>query len=58
MVNEEKIRIMTQIALDEEKRYKTEIEESGYYKSDYIRAHVISVVWSLTVSYVWINCFF
>lgn len=52
MVNEEKIRIMTQIALDEEKRYKTEIEESGYYKSDYIRAHVISVVWSLTVSYV------
>ena len=44
MVNEEKIRIMTQIALDEEKKYKTEIEESGYYKSDYIRAHVISAV--------------
>ena len=31
MVNEEKIRIMTQIALDEEKKYKTEIEESGLY---------------------------
>ena len=52
MVNEEKIRIMTQIALDETKRYKSAIEESGYYKSDYIRAHVISVVWNLTVSYV------
>jgi len=54
MVNEEKLRIMTQIALDETKRYKTEIEESGYYKSDYIRAHIISVVWNLTVAYVFI----
>lgn len=52
MVNEEKLRIMTQIALDETKRYKTEIEESGYYKSDYIRAHTIAVVWNLTLAYV------
>ncbi len=52
MVNEEKLRIMTQIALDETKRHKTEIKEGGYYKLDYIRAHIISVVWNLTLAYV------
>lgn len=52
MVNEEKLRIMTQIALDETKRYKEEINEGGYYKSDYVRSHVISVVWSFTISYL------
>lgn len=52
MVNEEKVRIMTQIALDETKNYKEEIKEGGYYKSDYVRSHIISVIWNLTVSYL------
>ena len=56
MVNEEKLRIMTQIALDETKRHKTEIKEGGYYKLDYIRAHIISVVWNLTLAYVLPTC--
>ena len=47
MVNEEKLRIMTQIALDETKRHKTEIKEGGYYKLDYIRAHIFVNVASL-----------
>lgn len=52
MVNEKKVRIMTQIALDEMKYYKQEINEGGYYKSDYVRSHIISVICNLTVSYL------
>lgn len=52
MVNEEKVRIMTQIALDETKNYKEEISESGYYKSDYVRSQTISSVWSITLGYL------
>lgn len=51
MVNEKKVRIMTQIALDEMKYHKKEISEGGYYKSDYVRSHIISSVWNVTVSY-------
>ncbi|MDD7403608.1 MAG: hypothetical protein SO170_05915 [Butyribacter sp.] len=56
MVNEEKVRIMTQIALDETKNHKKEISEGEYYKSDYIRSHVISAVWNITVSYFLFVC--
>lgn len=52
MVNEKKVRIMTQIALDEMKYYKKEISEGGYYKSDYVRSHVISTLCSVTFSYL------
>lgn len=52
MVNEKKVRIMTQIALDETKYHKKEISEGGYYKSDYVRSHVISVLCSVTFSYL------
>ena len=41
MVNEEKVHIMTQIALDETKKCKDQLHEGGYYKSDYIRSHTI-----------------
>lgn len=54
MVNEKKVRIMTQIALDETKYYKEEIREGGYYKSDYIRSHIVSVLWNVTVSYLFV----
>lgn len=56
MVNEEKVRIMTQIALDETKNYKKEISEGGYHKSDYVRSHIVSVLWNVTVSYALILC--
>lgn len=56
MVNEEKVRIMTQIALDETKNYKKEINEGEYYKSDYVRSHIVSVLWNITVSYALIVC--
>ena len=52
MVNEKKVHIMAQLALDEEKKYKKEIKEGGYYKTDYVRSHVLSSVGSCTVSYV------
>ncbi|MBR1742587.1 MAG: hypothetical protein IJ733_12125 [Lachnospiraceae bacterium] len=51
MVNEEKIKIMTGIALDESKRYKEEIAEAGYFKGDYIRSHVTSAIWNITIAY-------
>ena len=52
MVNEDKVRIMTQIALDETNNSRDGIDESGYYRSDYIRSHTISVIWNLSVAYV------
>lgn len=52
MVNEKKVYIMTQLALDETKRCKTEIEESGYYRSDYIRSHSMRVLWGVSMSYL------
>lgn len=52
MVNEEKVHIMTQIALDETKKYKEQINEGGYFKSDYIRSHIISVIWNISISYL------
>lgn len=51
MVNEEKIKLMTGIALDESKRYKEEIAEGGYFKGDYIRSHVTSSIWNITIAY-------
>lgn len=52
MVNEKKVRIMTQIALDEMKYHKKEISEGGYYKSDYVRSHIISSICNVTFSYL------
>lgn len=52
MVNEKKVRIMTQIALDEMKYHKKEISEGGYYKSDYVRSHIISTICNVTFSYL------
>lgn len=52
MVNEEKIKVMTDIALDETKRYQEEISEGIYFKGDYIRSHVISAIWNITMAYL------
>ncbi|MCH5266750.1 MAG: hypothetical protein J1E62_00285 [Lachnospiraceae bacterium] len=52
MVNEEKVRLMTKLAIDETKLYKEEIEQSGYFRSDYIRAHTMKVLWAYSLSYL------
>lgn len=52
MVNEEKVHIMTQIALEEKGKKKKDINEGGYYKKDYIWAHCFSAIWNITVSYL------
>jgi len=54
MVNEEKVRVMTGIALMETKYGKDEVKEGGYFRSDYIRFHVTSAMWDITVSYFFI----
>ena len=51
MVDEEKVRIMTRIASFEQKEDIEEIKESGYYKSDYIRSHLLEVIWSYSIAY-------
>ena len=51
MVNENKIKVMTEIALEESKKHKEEIAEGGYFKGDYILSHVTSIIWSLSIAY-------
>ena len=50
MVKEEKVHLMTQLALEETRHHKEEIKECGYYKAEYIRFHVLGVVYNVTVS--------
>lgn len=52
MVNEKKVRLMTQLALEETKYCKTEIAEAGYYRSDYIRSRTLHVLLGVTLSYL------
>ena len=42
MVNEKKVRLMTQLALDEKRFYKDELDESGYFRSDYLRPNTLT----------------
>ena len=52
MVNEKKVRLMTQLALDEKRLYKDELEESGYFRSDYIRSNTLKVLLGYSISYL------
>ena len=54
MVNEEKVRMMADIALTETKYGREEVKEGGYYRSDFIRFRVTSAMWNITVSYFFI----
>jgi len=51
MLNNEKIRLMTKLALFESKTGKQEIRLSKYYKPDYVRYQVIKSIISATVGY-------
>ena len=52
MVNEKKVRLMTQLALDEKRFYKDELDESGYLRSDYIRSNTLKVLLGYSISYL------
>ena len=52
MVNEKKVRLMTQLALDEKRFYKDELDESGYFRSDYIRSNTLKVLVGYSISYL------
>lgn len=55
MVNEKKVRLMTQLALDEKRFYKDELDESGYFRSDYIRSNTLKVLLGYSISYLLIT---
>lgn len=52
MVNEKKVRLMTQLALDEKRLYKDKLDESGYFRSDYIRSNTLKVLLGYSISYL------
>ncbi len=52
MLNNKKIRIMTKLALYEQKEGKEDIRMGKYYKTDYVRLQVLKTVVSVTVGYL------
>lgn len=54
MVNEEKMRIMIKIAQYESELGGKVINEGGYYKTDYVRLHTLSVVLNVSVAYIFL----
>ena len=43
---------MTQLALDEKRLYKDELDESGYFRSDYSRSNTLKVLLGYSISYL------
>jgi len=54
VVNEEKTRIMIKIAQYESELGAKVINEGGYYKTDYVRLHTLSVVLNVSVAYIFV----
>jgi hypothetical protein len=52
MLNNKKIRIMTKLALYEQKEGKEDIKMGKYYKTDYVRLQVLKTIVSVTVAYL------
>ena len=52
MLNNKKIRIMTKLAVYENKEGKEDISLSKYYKNDYVRYQVLKSIISTTVGYL------
>lgn len=51
MLNNEKIRVMTKLALYEQKEGKEDIKMSKYYRTDYVRFEVLKTVVNITIGY-------
>lgn len=54
MINNRKVRLMTQLAIYERKEGKEDIELSKYYQSDYARFGVLRTAIAVTFSYVFL----
>lgn len=54
MVNEEKVKVMTQLAIYEANEGKKHIPVYSYYKADYIRLHEIKTLVAVTFGYLFI----
>ena len=54
MLNEEKISLMTKLALYEQKEGKKQIPMSGYYKGDYVSLNVLNSTIIGTIAYIMI----
>ena len=52
MLNNRKIRMMTKLAVYENKEGKEDIHLSKYYKTDYVRYQVLKSIISATIGYV------
>lgn len=52
MVREEKVKLMSRIAIYEKNKGKTEIPMNGYYKGDYVRLHTLKAIVSATVTFI------
>ncbi|MEF9941664.1 MAG: hypothetical protein RSA90_05225 [Lachnospiraceae bacterium] len=52
MLNEERVKLMTKLALYEEGQGKEDIDVSAYYRKDYSSFHTLVAVLWITVGYV------
>lgn len=52
MLNNKKVRLMTRLAIYEKDEGKEDIKLSRYYKTDYVRLHILQTVVSVTVGYL------
>ena len=52
MVNEKKVRLMTQLALDEKRFYNEVLDVSGNFRSDYMRSNSLKVLLGYSISYL------
>lgn len=51
MVNEEKVKLMTQMAIYESTKGKEQLPVSKYYKSDYVKFHMLKTAVAATFAY-------
>ena len=52
MLNEKKIRLMTKLAMFEEKEGKKELKIDKFYKIDYIRSEIFKTILCTTIGYL------
>lgn len=52
LLDNDKIQIMTKLAIYEEKEGKEDIRLSKYYRTDYIRYHLLKTIISVTTGYL------
>lgn len=61
MLNEEKVKLMTKLALYEQKEGKKAFHTNNYYKADYVSLHTIYTIIIATISFgllllIWVIC--